>query len=373
MLEVPIRILHVVATMDRAGLETMIMNLYRFIDRSQVQFDFVVHEETGHYEPEIRALGGYIYRAPRYVGYNHFSYKKWWQNFFMDQKEYQIVHGHLDSTAGIYLGVARSFGLTTIAHSHNTASDKGIKALIKLILRPSLRRNSDYKFACSKAAGYWLFGKKINVSDKFYVIRNAIDINHFEFNESARADKRSEFGLGTAFVVGHIGRFSKQKNHNFLIDIFLEIKKLKPDARLILVGDGPLLQEVQTKVQQLKLDNDVLFTGVRDDISDLLSVMDTFLFPSLYEGLGIVAVEAQATGLSCYLSDVIPNEVKCSELVSFISLKKSAKWWAHEIVARPISSDRYGYIDLVAQNGYDVVKVGRFLEEFYIDKVKGVN
>jgi glycosyltransferase involved in cell wall biosynthesis len=278
----PIRVLQVFAQMNKGGAETMVMNMYRNIDRSKIQFDFVVHtEEECTFDNEIVQLGGRIYRVPRYIGRNHLAYTRAWNTFFRNNSEYKIIHGHVRSTASIYLKIAKKYGLKTIAHSHNTSSGNNLVALTKNILQFPLRNIADYLFACSKRAGEWLFGENINYRDNYYILKNAINTHEYIFNEEIRLRKRQELGLKDRFVVGHVGRFNKQKNHKFLIDIFKSIHELDDNSVLILAGSGPLKSKIEKKVNSLNLSDSVLFLGVRSDVRELLQAMDVFLFPSL--------------------------------------------------------------------------------------------
>lgn len=363
----PIRVLQVYAQMNRGGAETMIMNLYRNIDRSKIQFDFIVHtEDKCDYDEEIRCLGGTIHRIPRYTGRNHFQYNKAWFDFFRFHPEYKIIHGHVRSTASIYLKIAKKQGLTTIAHSHSTSSGSGLSALTKNILQYPIRYTAEYLIACSKYAGEWLYGKGACKSDRFFIFKNAIETKKFLFNKETRIKKAEELNIKNKFVVGHIGRFNTPKNHSFLIDIFKSVHEKNKNSLLLLVGDGDLRTEIEKKVNSLGLNNSVVFTGVRSDISDLLQVMDVLVFPSLYEGLPVTLIEAQASGLPCIISDNISEEVKITELVRFISINKSASIWANEVVKYSNKPERRNTYQDIVKEGYDIEMVVREYQQFYI-------
>lgn len=363
----PIRILQVFAQMNRGGAESMIMNLYRKIDRSKVQFDFIVHTgEKGNFDDEIKSLGGIIYHIPRYNGNNHMRYKKIWEKFFERHQEYKIIHGHVRSTASIYLKIAKEYGLTTIAHSHNTSSGVGISAIVKNILQYPIRYTADYLIACSILAGKWLFGERACRKKNFFILKNAIDTKTFIYNENVRVEKRQELKIQDKFVIGHIGRFHPQKNHEFLIDIFKELHDTIDNAILMLVGDGKLRNLIEEKVNNLGLIDSVLFTGVRNDIPELLQAMDVFVFPSLYEGLGIVTIEAQAAGLQCVVADTIPKEAYVTDKVQTLSLKKSAEEWGSVILkcylTKKVRSDTSKMIN---EAGYNVNENAKWISEFY--------
>ncbi|SJZ87871.1 glycosyltransferase family 1 protein [Garciella nitratireducens] len=363
----PIRVLHVFGRLDTGGAETMIMNVYRNIDRSKVQFDFIVHtKEKCDFDGEVKHLGGKIHRIQQYIGRNHFQYKKAWHNFFRQHPEYNIIHGHMRSTAAIYLKIAKQYGLTTIAHSHSTSSGSGFSAIAKNILQYPIRYISDYFFACSENAGKWLFGKQILRSNKFFIVKNTIDSKSFVFNKLVRLKKRKEFNIEDKFVIGHIGRFSYPKNHMFLLDIFKEIHKENENAILMLVGDGELRQQIERKIIDLNLLDNVIFTGVRSDVPELLQAMDVFVFPSLYEGLGIVTIEAQAAGVPCIVADTIPKEAYVTDLIKPICLKESAIIWAENILKYTNKFKRRNTYEEIKNSGYDILETTKWLQDFYM-------
>lgn len=361
----PIRVLHVLGGLNRGGAETMVMNLYRNIDRSKVQFDFIVHTKNKcDYDEEIKALGGRIYSIPKYNGKNHLHYKKEWYKFLEEHTEYRIIHGHVRSTASIYLKIAKKLGRKTIAHSHNTSSGNGISAIVKNILQYSIRYTADYLFACSVTSGEWLFGKKACKNNNFYLIKNAIDTNQYIFNNQIRDKVRKKLKIEDKFVVGHIGRFHHQKNHNYLIDVFKEIYEINKKSILILVGDGDLRHSIEKKINDLGLSDNVIFTGVTDNVSELLQAMDVFVFPSLYEGLPVTLVEAQAAGLQCFISDTITSEINISSYINVLSLSSTAKEWANVIVnyEKNLRVNTKNYIE---KSGYDISETVNNIYKFY--------
>lgn len=365
-----LRVLHVFAEMNRGGAETMIMNLYRSINRSELQFDFVVHTKNKcAFDDEIRLLGGKIYYVPAYSGKNHFEYIKAWENFLKEHPEYKVIHGHVRSTASIYLKKAKKYGLTTIAHSHNTSSGSGFSSIAKNILQYQIRYIADYLFACSQNAGTWLFGEKACKNDNFFILNNAIDAKRFVLNKDVRDKKRKELQLEDFFVVGHIGRFHPQKNHAFIIDIFKELteKNSKMKMKLLLVGDGTLRKEIEKKVNNLGLSDKVIFTGVRPDIPELLQAMDVFLFPSLFEGLPVTLIEAQASGLEIYASETISQEVAITDLINYYSLDSHPSEWANNILNNKVLNKRKNYLSEIENANYDIEKNSLWLQEFYKD------
>jgi len=361
----PIRILQVLAGMNRGGSETFIMNVYRKLDKTKVQFDFILfREEECDYNEEIRKLGGKIYWIPRYNGRNHVLFKNAWRSFFKEHPEYKIIHGHVRSTASIYLRIANNYGLTTIAHSHNTSSGKGLDAVVKNILQYPIRFIANHRFACSKKAGIWLFGKKV----PFTVLNNAIDTKSFIFNKQKRESKRKELNLQNKLVIGHVGRFHMQKNHDFLIDIFNEVLNKRDDVVLLLVGDGELRFSIERKIEDLKLNHSIILAGIQSDISEMLQAMDVFVFPSLFEGLGIVVVEAQASGMPCVIADTIPEEAYVTELIEKLSLKDSTTKWANKIIEVSGSKRKDTHKEII-KSGYDIKETTAWLEKFYITSI----
>ena len=363
----PLRILQVFAEMNRGGAETMIMNLYRNIDREKIQFDFIVHtQEKCAFDDEIEQLGGRIYKVPKYVGTNHLSYKNAWKNFFMSHSDYKIIHGHVRSTASVYLKIAKKYNLTAIAHSHSISSGSGIKAVIKNLLQYPIRHISDYFIACSESAGRWLFGDKIVASNKFKILNNAIDVEEFTFNNQIREAIRYDYGIEDKLVIGHVGRFHSAKNHEFLIDIFKSVHNKVNNSVLLLIGDGALKESIQMKVRKEKLENSVIFAGVRSDVPDIFQGMDIFVMPSLFEGLPVTLIEAQASGLKIFASDVITNEVAITDNIEFLSLNRSAEVWAERIMEYRDGYERKDTSQEIVAAGYDVNNNAQELEQFYL-------
>lgn len=357
----PIRILHIVTYMGRGGLETMIMNYYRNIDRSKVQFDFLTHrQERWDYDDEIEKLGGKIYRLPRLNPFSP-SYLKALDGFFKEHKEYKIVHCHQDCLSGIPLKYAKKNGVPfTIAHSHNANQDKNLKYLVKLIAKNNISKYSDHLFACGKEAGEWMF----KTSD-FEILNNAIDTKRYIYNEEKSLEMKEKLGVTDKFVIGHVGRFRLQKNHSFIIDIFKEVCKKEPNSTLLLVGDGPLEEEIKKKVDDLGLLDKVKFLGARDDVNDLMQAMDVFILPSLFEGFPLTMIETQASGLNCIISDKVPKECIVTKNVKSISLEKSPKYWANEII-KSKNKERKNLYNEIQDAKFDIKSNAIGLQEFYL-------
>lgn len=350
------RILHVVGRMDRGGTESMLMNHYRHIDTSKYQFDFVVHTtEKSDFEDEIIALGGRILRVPRFNLLNYFQYCKAWKYLLSSHTEYKIIHVHHFLVAGIVLPIAAELGIKTrIVHSHNTKPPIFIlKEKVMWLFHHDLIRYSTLKLACSQAAGEYLFGKK-----EFTVFNNAIETSVFRYDASKRNILRNYFGLSEEhFIIGHVGSFrTRQKNHSFIIDIFAEVAKRNTNARLLLVGVGQLQKEIKDKVMALSLGERCIFAGLRDDVPALLSAMDVFLFPSFFEGLSVVSIEAQAAGLPIVASNRVTSESKITDLFEQLDLNCPIDRWVDAVLSAKPAFRREAYSEIVSNNGYGVEK-----------------
>lgn len=324
-----IRILQCVNNMHRAGLETMLMNYYRNVDRSKVQFDFLTHRpDRDDYDDEIESLGGKIYRAPRLYPQNFPRYFKYMKQFFREHPEYQIVHSHIDTMSYLPLLAAKKAGVSVrIAHSHSASIDLDVKYPMKQCFRMLLPGVATHHLACGDKAGRFLFRGK-----SFEVIPNAVDGCNFFYDPAVRQAKRHELNLEDKTVIGHVGRFCYPKNHEFLIEVFAEIFKARADAVLMLVGTGEKEQAIKELVAKMGLSDAVLFMGSCADVSSLYQAMDAFVMPSLFEGVPVVGVEAQFSGLSCVFSDRVTREVEFSNRCAFLPLEQSAKSWAEHII-----------------------------------------
>lgn len=362
-----IRVLHVVGKMHYGGMETFIMNVYRHIDREKVQFDFLVHyEEAGEYDDEIRRLGGKIYVMPRTVPQNYFKYKKALYKFFTEHQEYRIIHGHLHSVAYIYHDIAKRTGdRVCITHAHNNGYDKNIKGITGYYTALFAQKYTDVFFGCSKDACEKFFPKAIKQGKEMTVVKNGIESEKYRYSAEISNDVRRELGVENNFVLGNIGRFSPQKNHKFLLSIFSEILKKRPDSKLVLVGKGPLENEIRALADELSLKEHIIFLGARSDVPRLLQGMDLFLLPSLYEGLGIVLVEAQASGLKCFASSTVSKEAKVTDLLDFLELEQSPEYWADKIISS-VPYNREDKVKDIVSSGFDISETAGMLEEFYL-------
>ncbi|MGE7120750.1 glycosyltransferase family 1 protein [Peribacillus sp. NPDC046944] len=358
----PKRILQVVTIMNRGGLETMLMNYYRKMDRSKIQFDFMVHRtEKGHYDEEILKLGGQIFHMPQIKPGNYRKYFKSLDQFFLKHPEFHIVHSHINENSSFVLRSAKKIGIPIrIAHSHLSDLGMDFKFPFRIYARLLMKDSPNHYFACSEKAGKWLFGKNTN---DVIILNNAVNADEFSFNQITRNNVRSQLGIKDELVIGHVGRFNKQKNHNFLIDIFKSVNDKLPESILLLIGDGHLRSEIEKKVMNLGLSSKVKFLGVRDDIPDLMQAMDLFLFPSLFEGLPVVLVEGQAAGLRCVVSDTITKETDVTGRVHFVSLRSHQSEWANIILS--LNYEHANTLNDLRENGYDAKYMAEWLSDYY--------
>lgn len=379
-MEKPIRVLQVLTIMNRGGAETMIMNYYRAIDKNKVQFDFLLHrKDKGSFDEEIKALGGNIYYMPAISPKNYFSYKKKLTLFFNNHK-YNVVHSHLNALSSIILSVAKKHKIPVrIAHSHlavepfilkkvfkkNTDIKATIKDTVQSLIRRQVKKYATDYFACGVKAGNWLFGKENR--SKVTVINNAIDAEKFSYNENFSKKIKTKLNLYDKKIIGHVGRFNEQKNHFYLIDIFHEVVKKDKNVVLVLVGDGNLKNKIEEKTRILNIEDNVFFLGIRTDIQELLQAFDLFLFPSLYEGLPVTLVEAQAAGLKIIASSTIAKEVAFTNLVTFIELGDSPKKWS-ETILKTIKYDRKNTFKEIVEGNYDIYENVHKLQSFYLNK-----
>jgi len=354
-----IRVLQCVNNMHRAGLETMLMNYYRSIDRTRIQFDFLTHRPyRSDYDDEIESLGGRLYYAPRLYPQNYPAYFSYMKRFFAEHPEYRIVHSHIDTMSYLPLLAAKRAGVPVrIAHSHNTSIDRDLKYPLKLFFKSRLHTVLTHRFSCGEDAGRFLFGDK-----EFTVIPNAVDASAFAFDEGVRAKKREELHIDGDLVVGHIGRMSYQKNHRFLLETFKCLLGQKSNALLLLIGTGEYEEELKTLVNDMGIADRVRFLGSRPDVAELYQAMDLFVLPSRFEGIPVVGVEAQFAGLPCLFSDAVPREVAFTDGCDFISLDEGAQTWAKRMTGVSIGNR----IVPSAVSAFDINNAHGALEQLYL-------
>ena len=349
------------------GVEAVIMNYYRHINHNRIQFDFICDSDSTNIPyDEIEKLGGRVILVPPYQKLP--SYIKELKKV-LKENNYQIVHSNINTLSVFPLYAAKKAGVPIrIAHSHSTSNKKEWKKnLIKNLLKPFSKVYATNYMCCSELAGKWLFGTKEFNKGKVYLLNNAIDLDQFQYNEKTRISKRKQLGIeSNTFVVGHIGRFVEQKNHRFLIDIFNELHKKNNNSILLLAGQGPLKKEMEEKVHALGIEDSVLFLGQRSDVDELYQAFDLFLLPSLYEGLPVVGVEAQASGNLCYLSDDMTKETKVLDSTVFMSLDKNAEEWAEAILKDAKNYKKHNTKEEVSKNGFDIEKeADKLIKKYY--------
>ncbi len=366
------RVLHVLGNLDSGGLENRLMDIYRHIDKTQIQFDFLIHtSKPTYFEEEINRLGGKIYRIRKLRPNNIWLYKNDLKEIFRENTTYPIVHGHILGPACIYHYVARKAGVKCrIVHSRNgKRTENDLTSIIKNLVERCAWIYSTHKFAVSDAAAIRAFGKSSFLKNKVQILPNAIDTRKYLFNQITREKVREDLGLSDKLVVGHIGRLTTQKNHKFLLKVFSEIVLLEPNSVLLLVGKGELEESIKNKCSDLGIEDKVRFLGVRSDVPDLLQAMDVIVFPSFYEGLPGVILEAQAAGLPCVISDKITREARITDLVEYLPISISAKEWAEVVLKKVETTERRVTLNEFIDAGFDIEAVAKWYQEFYLGQV----
>ncbi|WP_208586916.1 glycosyltransferase family 1 protein [Gracilibacillus suaedae] len=365
-MESALRILHVVESMNQSEVGTMLMNVYRNLNRSKVQFDFLTNEE-GDYDQEIHQLGGLIYRIPSIKEAGIRGYRKSLRQFFKGHRFYIVMHSHLDQMSIYPLKAAKRTGIPVrVAHSHSTKSNvTGTIRMLKEIASYLIPLYATHFFASSPEAAEWLFKRRANQAE---IMFKAIDLERFCYSHSLREQGRQELGIiDKEFIIGHIGRFTPQKNYHYLIELFVGFRRRIPQSKLILVGDGPLRAEIEAKVKQYRIQDHVIFLGAKQDLGKWLQVFDLFISPSLHEGLPLTLVEAQGAGLPILASDSISKEVDLGVgLVQFFPIDNKRKWLEAMYDAYEHKSRNPIEPEILIKNGYDVEQVVLQTEQKYL-------
>lgn len=364
-----IKVLQVVGKMHYGGMETLIMNIYRTIDREKIRFDFLVHyDEAGEYDNEIKSLGGNIFIMPKTAPQNYMKCKKAYKDFFKEHHDYSKVHVHLHNIAFLIFPQAKKYNISCVIHIHNNGVEKNLKGYLGLYCTKMAVPKADTIFTCSEEAASYFIPSKCN--KKYTVIKNGIMTEKFLYNREVREKVRRELGLDGKFVLMCAGRFAIQKNHEFLIDIMNELQEMDNNIKLLLAGRGPLEEKIRQKVKRLELESKVEFLGARGDVNRLLQAADCYVMPSLWEGLPVVFIEAQAAGLRVYTStEALSPEACITNLIKSISLSVSAKEWAKRIYANK-EYVRKNEKEALIKSGFDIRTTAEYLEEFYEGKVR---
>lgn len=357
-----IKVLHVITGMGTGGAEAFIMNMFRNIDSEKIEFDFLLRSEENVYQKDIELLGGKVYNVPPYPKKFISNYKET-KKFFEEHNEYKIIHVH--GNAFIYITaliIAKFKGVPCrIMHSHNTDARKPIYRIIHKLNKIFMDFLVTDRFACSSEAARWMFGNK-----SFIKINNGIDVDKFIYNKEIRDRVRKQYNIEeNTVLIGHVGRFLKVKNHSYIVDIFNEYIKQNENSQLMLIGEGPEFNNIKKKVKNLGIENKVIFLSKINNVNEMMQAMDIFIFPSIYEGLGIVNIEAQTASLPCIISDRIPKEAIITDLVEVKSIYLDPKEWAISIDKKLKSNTRRNMKKVIEDSGYSSKKSAKILENFY--------
>ena len=357
-----IYVLQMLATMNRGGAETFIMNVYRNIDREKVQFDFLLCTKQNDYAQEIEALGGHIFIIePRNKGV-----LKYWRSldrfFKLNGAKYSTVHCHVSSLSSIaHLFFAKKYGVKNrVIHSHSSVAQGLIHKILHYANKPFLSMVATHYLGCSDLALKWLY-KGTGRYNQAVMINNGINSGQFAYDVRVRRFVREKLGINDQIVFGHIGRFSKMKNHKFIIDVFHSYLVKYGNAFLLLVGTGELIEQIQSYVNKLNMSKNVLFLGLRSDTANLLQAMDIFLFPSIFEGLAVALVEAQTSGVMVYASDTISRDAGICDNIKFLSLKNNADNWSEYIHNDYMKYVRADKSVRIVEAGFDIKTTVEYL------------
>lgn len=364
----PIRILHVVSKMSFGGVQSVIMNYYRNIDRTKIQFDFVVQsDEEFEFNNEIRALGGKIYKVtPLHINRKKFSNELY--NILISNPQYKTIQVHQNYLNIIPLIVSKKAGVKNrISHSHSNYKATSIyKCFQRFIFRNIISLYATKYFACSSSAGIWLHGNKFLNNNKSFIMNNAINMEKFRFDNVSRKRIRKELDIDNKYVFIHVGMFGEAKNHNYLIEIFYEISQYNSEVTLLLLGEGENKEKIHELVKEKGIEDKVIFLGKKNNVNEYFSAADSLIFPSKNEGLPVVVVEAQVNGIKCYVSkEAVPNEIDITNNIKFISIHKNPKYWADNIINEiDFDNERKNNV-IIKNNGYDISIQAKRLQNYY--------
>ena len=370
----PIRVLHVLHSMNRGGAENALMNYYRHIDKTKVQFDFLLTEANKClFEDEIVSMGGRVFRVPLLTIFNPYPYLKGVKGFLKSHPEYMIVHSHTSSKSFFPLYVAKKLGVPVrISHSHSSMAEKGFNGIIRKMLRPLLKIVATDWLSCGVQAGIYLYGAEAERKGKIHIFRNVIEAGRYNFSPETRMSFRRSLGISEeTFVVGHTARFDPVKNHKFDVDILVELRKKYPNTKLLEIGLG-VKEGISSYAEEKNVLGDIIFTGVVDNVWDYEQAMDVFILPSFNEGLPLSIIEAQVAGLPCFTTEGgVSKECSVTDLVAYISLERGAAQWAAKIYSSR-NIQRRSYMEEIVSQGYDAKTSAQKLQDFYIKRYKEV-
>lgn len=368
-----IKVLHVVGKRPRGGVGTFLINMNRNINVDLIRFDYLIcdlSKDDGPFDKAVKEFGAQVFVLPELKYKNTSHYLSELNQFYSTHNYYDIVHVHSPNIGFFNFLMAKKYDIShRIVHSHNTKySDKFTSAIRNYFLQLPMKPYITSKFACSKKAGEFLFGRKQMSNGNVFLANNAIDANKFRYNKCLREKVRKDLNLEENFVIGHVGRFNLQKNHDFLLEIFKEVKKLEKNAILLLIGDGELELEIRNKALSMNIADSIRFMGLRNDVPELLQAFDVFVLPSLFEGLPLVGIEIQAAGLPSVMADSITDEIKITDIVEFMSLEDKAIDWAKKIKAFQ-EFERKDMYEEIVKSGYDEKIAAEKLQECYYNLV----
>lgn len=364
-----IRVLHVLDKLSlNSGVSSVVINYYDHMEHDKIIFDFMVHEDTpAYFKEKLKSTGSIIYQMPELKTKNLLKYIKALNNFFKFHKEYKIVHGHIANAAIFYLNAAKRYGVPVrIIHSHNSkGADNILKKVRNYLLNLPIKNLANNYLACSDKAAEFLYGKNFTINNNVFILNNAIDVKKYSFDINLRNELRKKMNIENAYVIGHVGRFCKQKNHIFLIDIFNLIYQYNSKAVLLLIGEGELETQIREKVHKLELEDSVFFMGIRNNVNELMQVMDIFVLPSLFEGLPVVGIEAQASGLPCIFSSAITKQADLTGDVSFIDISDNIEEWKDKIFELSKKNRTIGNIEKIKEAGFYINDQSIILSNYY--------
>ncbi len=366
----PIRILQMIGGLNVGGSQTVVLNTYKAIDRKKIQFDFIIDKPAENkLIPIVEDLGAAVYKLPAFNGTNIIEVCNAWDHFFCLHPEYKVMHSHIRSYASLFIPIAKRHGVKTVIHSHSTSNGPGCSGVLKSILQYPLRYQADFFLSCSDEAGEWLFGRKIVSSKRYHCLQNSIDPGLYCPDAYKRTTVRKKMDIDDKFVFIHVGRLHAAKNHNFLLRVFAEIRKEKENAVLLLVGDGELRDKIRKDITHLKLNQSVFMLGIRDDVPDLLRAADCFLFPSIWEGLPVTVIEAQAAGLPCVISANISDNAFITPLAHKVPIDQGVQKWI--TCLKNMNMERQDVSKQIRDAGFDVHETADWISRFYLSLYRG--
>lgn len=370
----PIRVLHILHSMNRGGAENAIMNYYREFDRNTVQFDFLLTDSKKcDFEDEIISQGGRIYRVSPLRLSNPLPYIKDVTNFLKKHREYSIIHSHTSSKSVIPLTIAKALRFPVrISHSHNSKSEAGVMGIVRNILKPWLKVSANVYMSCGEQASEWLYGKTYSVTGKVKIIRNVISAEKFRYNKNIRKEIRDKYNISSdTFVVGHVARLCEEKNHRFGLDILKELLRIHPNTIYMIVGEGPLRDDLLSYAKSIKVDHALKMIGLVQNVYDYEQAFDAFILPSFYEGLPLSIIEAQVSGLPCFTTQgTVSSECSVTDLVHYLPLSIGADKWAVEILSH-LQDNRVDRYEEIKNAGYDAKNSAASLQNIYLHLATG--